>query len=51
MLDAHVKKLQTAKQSTVTKQGADAQAEIQRLEAQLAAKERDLSKSSCFDIW
>ncbi|GHJ84841.1 hypothetical protein NliqN6_1243 [Naganishia liquefaciens] len=42
--ELNVLKGKTAKQSTVTKQGNDAQAEIQRLEAQLAAKERDLAQ-------
>ncbi|KAJ9114593.1 hypothetical protein QFC20_001467 [Naganishia adeliensis] len=42
--ELNVLKGKTAKQSTVTKQGVDAQAELQRLQAQLEAKNRDLEQ-------
>ncbi|KAJ9115046.1 hypothetical protein QFC22_005374 [Naganishia vaughanmartiniae] len=42
--ELNVLKGKTAKQSTVDKQGIDAQAELQRLQAQLEAKNRDFEQ-------
>ncbi|KAJ9104499.1 hypothetical protein QFC21_001995 [Naganishia friedmannii] len=48
--ELNVLKGKTAKQSTVDKQGVDAQAELQRLQAQLEAKNRDFDEIVAYAV-